>query len=142
MNPCGVVQRAQFVKKRFGKYKKSLKYRLGIWPERLSAKINDHEWVWLHAVSVGEVAAVAPLVKTFKERHPQFKLLVSTVTETGNQLAHQCLQGVDEIIYFPLDLMAINRRVISRVNPVLFIMAETEIWPNFLRCLAQKAIPG
>ncbi len=124
------------------KYKKSLKYRLGIWPESLSAKFNDHDWVWLHAVSVGEVAAVTPLVKTLKERHPNLKLLVSTVTETGNQLAHQCLEGVDEIIYFPLDLMAISQRVINRVNPALFIVAETEIWPNFLRCLARKSIPA
>lgn len=127
---------------RDGKYKKSLKYRLGIWPQELKDKFSNHNWIWLHAVSVGEVGAVEPLVRVLKEKHPKVKLLVSTVTETGNQLAHQCLKEADEIIYFPLDFKFISRRVIGLVRPKLFVMAETEIWPNFLRCLAMQATPS
>jgi 3-deoxy-D-manno-octulosonic-acid transferase len=69
-------------------------------------------------------------------------LLVSTVTETGNQLAKSCLEGVDEIVYFPLDFKFICQRVIKLVKPTLFLVAETEIWPNFLACLAQAGIPA
>ncbi len=130
---------------RSGKYKKSLKYRLGIWPQELRDKFSNHTWIWLHAVSVGEVGAVEPLVTAIKERHPQLKLLVSTVTETGNHLAHKCLKGAkgaDEIVYFPLDVNFISQRMIKRVKPRLFIMAETEIWPNFLRCLTKHNIPA
>jgi 3-deoxy-D-manno-octulosonic-acid transferase len=127
---------------RSGKYKKSLKYRLGLWPPELTAKFGSGNWIWLHAVSVGEVGAVSPLVKALKQKHPELKLLISTVTETGNQLAHQSLEGVDEIVYLPLDFKFISQRIIELVNPALFIMAETEIWPNFLRCLAEQHIPA
>jgi 3-deoxy-D-manno-octulosonic-acid transferase len=127
---------------RSGKYKKSLKYRLGLWPPELRAEFGSHKWIWLHAVSVGEVGAVGPLVEALKQKHPQLKLLVSTVTETGNQLAKSYLKGADEIVYLPVDFRFISRRAIQRVKPALFIMAETEIWPNFLRVLAQQGIPA
>ncbi len=125
------------------KYKGTLKYRLGFWPDKIKKNFGGNtKWIWLHAVSVGEVAAVMPLVALLKKEHPQIKLLLSTVTKTGNQLAKQQLRQADEIIYFPFDLNFVTKKVIKLVNPVVFVVAETEIWPNFLKNLAQQSIPA
>jgi 3-deoxy-D-manno-octulosonic-acid transferase len=97
--------------------------------------------IWVHAVSVGEVMAAVPLIKEIKQRFPDVPLVVSTITETGNQTAHRNLKQADRIIYFPFDYPFIVRRVARSVNPRVFIMLETEIWPNFLRELSRRSIP-
>ena len=97
--------------------------------------------IWVHAVSVGEVMAAVPLIKEIKQRFPDVPLVVSTITETGNQTAHATLKQADRIIYFPFDYPFIVRRVVRAINPRVFIMLETEIWPNFLRELSRRSIP-
>jgi 3-deoxy-D-manno-octulosonic-acid transferase len=96
----------------------------------------------VHAVSVGEVMAVIPLAKALKLSYPEGRLLVSTVTETGQATARQKIPEADQVIYFPFDLPWIVRRVIRKIRPSLFIFVETEIWPNFLFALAQENIPA
>ncbi|MBN2107551.1 MAG: 3-deoxy-D-manno-octulosonic acid transferase [Deltaproteobacteria bacterium] len=97
--------------------------------------------IWVHAVSVGEVMAAVPLIKRIKQRFPDVPLVVSTITETGNQTAHRNLKQADRIMYFPFDYPFIVRRVVRAVNPRVFIMLETEIWPNFLRELSRRSTP-
>ena len=97
--------------------------------------------IWVHAVSVGEVMAAVPLIKEIKQRFPDMPLVVSTITETGNQTAQRNLKQADRIIYFPFDYPFIVRRVVRAINPRAFIMLETEIWPNFLRELSRRSIP-
>lgn len=97
--------------------------------------------IWVHAVSVGEVMAAVPLVKEIKRRYPGLPLVVSTITETGNQTARQHLRQADRVIYFPYDYPVIVRAVARAINPQIFIMLETEIWPNFLRELSGRGIP-
>ncbi len=131
--------------KKIAKYRQSLKPRLGIISDQLRQVLiaNQGKWLWLHAVSVGEVNAVIPLVRRIKEKHPDLPILVSTVTETGQQLAIKRLEAVTgAIIYFPLDFSWIAGRIINLVQPRLFVMAETEIWPNFLHQLRLHNIPA
>jgi len=96
--------------------------------------------IWLHAVSVGEIKAVERLLERIREEFPQRTIVVSTTTTTGQQLAAR-MHSVDYTIYFPLDLPAPVRRTLDRVRPDAVIVAETEIWPNFLRECQGRAIP-
>jgi 3-deoxy-D-manno-octulosonic-acid transferase len=111
--------------------------RLGILPKGL--RLNNP--IWIHAVSVGEVMAIRGLLKELRIIYPQKRFVVSTVTATGNKIACGMAEETDFITYLPLDLGFIIRRVIDKVNPSLFIIAETEIWPNLISYLYKKDIP-
>lgn len=115
--------------------------RLGRYPEPLVARLQGIHPVWLHAVSVGEVGAASILATAWMSRRPQLKLLVSTVTLTGREVARQSLPQATGIVYFPIDLPGIVHRALVAVRPRLVLLTETEIWPNFLRACANAKIP-
>ena len=98
--------------------------------------------IWVHAVSVGEVMAAHPLIRDLRKRYPRKKLILSTVTVTGNYTARQRVPEADAVFYFPFDYPWIVRRVIRRINPAIVIVAETELWPNFLRELKKAGVPS
>lgn len=115
---------------RQNKYLHSLRARLGRVPEALrQPKVGA---LWVHAVSVGEALAVAPLIKELRARFPGRKIFVSTTTRTGQEMAAKRLEA-DGTFYFPLDFAFACRRALEAVQPALVVIAETEIWPNFLR---------
>jgi 3-deoxy-D-manno-octulosonic-acid transferase len=89
--------------------------------------------IWVHAVSVGEVKAVERLIVGLRRQFPAKPLVVSTVTPAGQALAAQRRDIIDHTFYFPIDLPKCVRRALDRINPEMVIIAETEIWPNFLR---------
>lgn len=107
----------------------------------LSKEAVFRQPIWVHAVSVGEVIAVRPLVRELRRMHPKTQFVFSTVTPTGNQLARQMAEGDDQVVYLPLDISSIVRRVLKRVRPSLCIIAETELWPNWLSALFEAKIP-
>ncbi|MDP7062627.1 MAG: glycosyltransferase N-terminal domain-containing protein [Planctomycetota bacterium] len=88
--------------------------------------------VLLHGVSVGEVKALKPLVLEFQQRYPQRELVIASSTPTGLALARQLYQDLPVVAY-PLDLPGAGRRFLARVKPSIVVLAELEIWPNFLR---------
>ncbi|MBV6470267.1 MAG: 3-deoxy-D-manno-octulosonic acid transferase [Nitrospirae bacterium] len=98
--------------------------------------------IWIHAVSLGEVVAVAPLVRDLRRQYPIARLIVSTVTETGREAVEQRLAGVAEHRYAPLDFPWVVEQVIDRLRPSLYIFVETELWPNLLRSLHRRHIPS
>jgi 3-deoxy-D-manno-octulosonic-acid transferase len=89
--------------------------------------------VWIHAVSVGEVKSVRKLTEKLRVLYPGRPLILSTITPTGQELARTTAGLADHVFFFPLDLPGAIRRTLDRVNPELVLIAETEIWPNFLR---------
>lgn len=97
---------------------------------------------WIHAVSVGEVIAAVPLVKGLGIRFPTSRIVLSTYTPTGREVARRRCPEVDKIFYFPLDIFPIVEKVIDTVRPSFFLLTETDIWPIFLRRLARKGIPS
>ncbi len=111
------------------------------WPPKLGFSLSGEAWepdsahlhLWLHSVSVGEVVAGKAILAEWVKIDPTDRILASTVTETGQQKARQTLCEAEEIIYYPLDLTPIVRRFLRHYNPQVYIMMETEIWPNFLR---------
>ncbi len=124
-----------------GKCHQGFLMRLGIFPQSAINKIKGRKVIWLHTVSVGEAQAADNLVKNLKREYPDFSLVISTVTKTGNKIARKLIGRQDLVIYFPLDISFIVKKVISAVNPKLFIIAETEIWPNLIINLAKKGVP-
>lgn len=123
------------------KYRAGLRQRLGHVPADIVAALQGRRPLWLHAVSVGEVIAAVPLVQALRQCFPHVPILVSTVTDTGQATARDKM-AADAYLYFPLDYPWVVRGVIVRLRPRLFLMVETEIWPNFLRQLGQQGIPA
>ena len=119
-----------------------LSQKLGFLPPHLLLKLSGSRPVWIHAVSVGEVTAAIPLIQEIKKRYPSHKIILSTVTVTGNYTATIRAREVDAVIYFPLDYPFIVKRVIRQIKPKLFIILETELWPNILRELKRNNIPS
>jgi 3-deoxy-D-manno-octulosonic-acid transferase len=120
---------------RHGKYRKGLAERLGRVPARLQLQGEHQPVIWVHAVSVGEVLAVAGLVQELQRRFPKHRIFVSTTTDTGQALARKRF-GEGNVFYFPMDLGFAIRPYLKRLRPRMVVIAETEFWPNFLR-LAQ-----
>lgn len=120
-----------------GKFHSGFLLRLGFLPKDLAL---DRP-IWIHAVSVGEVMAMKALIEQLREDYPEKSLVISTVTATGNKIAKSIANEGDFVTYFPLDFSFIVKKVINRINPSLFIIAEVEIWPNIISCLHKKNIP-
>src|SRR5436190_16446452 len=116
---------------RYKKYIGNLGQRLGYLP--LSFNVDGEDSLWIHAVSVGEALTARALAADLKARYPRLRLFLSTTTIAGQQVARRSLQHVDAVFYFPFDWAFIVRRTLSLVKPRVFIMMETEIWPNLLR---------
>jgi 3-deoxy-D-manno-octulosonic-acid transferase len=123
---------------RHGKYVGSLRQRLGSLP--IAFNVDGEESIWIHAVSVGEALTARALVDDLRRRHPRLRLYLSTTTMTGQQVARRNLQGIDAVFYFPFDWMFIVRRTLDIVKPRLFVMMETEIWPNLLRACRARGV--
>ena len=116
---------------RHSKYLGSLRQRLGYLP--VSLNLDAEPSIWVHAVSVGEVLAARPVIADLRKQYPALRMFLSTTTRTGQQLARQSAADVDGVFYLPFDWTFTVRRTIRRVRPKLFVMVESEIWPNLLR---------
>ncbi len=103
---------------------------------------TDSPVIWFHAVSLGEVTAVAPLVQALHARFPHSRMVVSTVTETGREAVEKGLSGIAKHVYAPLDFPRVVARAVDAIQPNLFIFVETELWPNLLRALAERRVPA
>jgi 3-deoxy-D-manno-octulosonic-acid transferase len=117
---------------RHGKYLKGFAERIGLLPSRLRLPANQKPVIWVHAVSVGEVLAVAGLVEELRQRFPQHKIFVSTTTDTGQALARKRF-GEANVFYFPMDFAFAVRPYLRALRPQMVVIAETEFWPNFIR---------
>jgi 3-deoxy-D-manno-octulosonic-acid transferase len=124
---------------RYKKYIGSFRERLGYLP--ISFNLDGEESIWIHAVSVGEALTARALAADLKARYPRLRLFLSTTTMAGQQVAKGSLgRVVDAVFYFPFDWAFIVRRTLNLVKPRLFIMMETEIWPNLLRECRRRGV--
>lgn len=117
--------------------------RMGIGWQLVEQSVGENRrpLVWVHAVSLGEVVAVAPLVRQLAARHPELKLVVSTVTETGREAVQQRLAGIAQHCYAPLDFPWAVSAAVHALRPSLYLFVETELWPNVLRALSENGVP-
>lgn len=120
-----------------GKFHQGFSRRFGSLP----AGLNLDRPIWIHAVSVGEIISVKGLIAELRKAYPQKKIVISTVTATGNKIARTLIKEGDFLTYLPLDFSFIVKNVLKKINPSIFIIAETEIWPNLISCLDKQRIP-
>lgn len=99
------------------------------------------EIIWIHAVSVGEVIAAAPLLKRIKEQYPSKSIIISTITDTGQKVARERAPEGTIIIYLPFDMSSVLSRILNKAKPEILIVIETEIWPNLIRVFRENGIP-
>ena len=122
---------------RHGKYRRGLGERLGAVPPRIRAETK--RFIWIHAVSVGEVLAISELVCQLRSEYPEYRVVVSTTTDTGQKLAATRF-GADSVFYFPFDLALCVKPYFDALQPELVVVAETEFWPNFLRTANRRGV--
>jgi 3-deoxy-D-manno-octulosonic-acid transferase len=97
--------------------------------------------IWVHAVSVGEVMAASPLLKSLKERYPSKSIILSTITDTGQKVANERTPEGATIVYLPFDIPSILKSVVKQVKPDILIVIETELWPNMFRVFKENGVP-
>ncbi|MEO5358107.1 MAG: 3-deoxy-D-manno-octulosonic acid transferase [Nitrospirae bacterium YQR-1] len=144
----------QYLKRSPGSRRKWLTERIGHYPFILKKNRRDgssadeaaipethkNTVIWVHAVSVGETISAVPLIKKIiTEITPH--VVLSTVTDTGRQTATERLRGVGKVVYVPFDTPACVKRAIESINPDLFIVMETELWPEVFFQMSERDIP-
>ncbi|MBU4272476.1 MAG: 3-deoxy-D-manno-octulosonic acid transferase [Planctomycetes bacterium] len=119
---------------RKGKYREGYAAKfLGIVPQRTSIK----KCLWLHAVSVGEVNLLAPLLTMIAEQRPEWDCVISTTTMTGMALARKKYPK-NTVFYCPLDFSWAVKNAMRRVRPDVLVLAELELWPNLIRAAKRR----
>ncbi|MDP3703146.1 MAG: 3-deoxy-D-manno-octulosonic acid transferase [Candidatus Omnitrophota bacterium] len=115
--------------------------RLGRYPAKIQQRLAGRRALWVHAVSVGEMLAVRPLLQQLTQRYPQDPLVVSTITPGGFQLASEQMTAATAVIYFPLDLHTCVRRALDCVRPKILLLMESELWPLAIHLTKAQGIP-
>ena len=122
---------------------RSGKYREG-WSEKVLGKaprrIGDRPCVWFHAVSVGEVMLLKPILADLARRRPDWEIVVSSTTTTGLAVARRTYPDLITF-YAPLDFSWATRRAVGRIRPTVLALVELELWPNLIAS-AKKAGTG
>jgi len=120
-------------------YRKRLGERLGRYP--LPPRRGRGGVVWIHAVSLGETLAAAPLVKALRVELPQMRLLLTCSTATGVAAGRELLQPEDDQSWLPYDTPGAVRRFLKRYRPAVGVIMETEIWPNLMHAARHAQVP-
>jgi 3-deoxy-D-manno-octulosonic-acid transferase len=123
-----------------GKYREGLTERLGRVPARMRGTLDGSPVLWVHAVSVGEVLAAGRMIAELRERLPGWRVVLSTTTRTGQQLARERF-GAESVFYFPLDFAFAVRAWLRVLRPRMIVLLETEFWPRMLVECRRAGVP-
>lgn len=115
--------------------------RLGRYPASIRQRLAGQRSVWIHAVSVGEVMAMRPLIDRLASEQPRWSLVVSTVTRTGFDVARRFVGDRGVVIYGPLDIRLAVRRALTMIQPAILILAESEFWPLLIHQCRRRGVP-
>ena len=117
---------------------------LGHWPERLGwgPRHTGRRRILIHAVSVGETRAAAPLVRAIRERHPELDILLTHTTPTGRATGRELFGDSVRQAYLPYDFAPLAALFLGRTRPACCIVMETEVWPAFFLACRRRHIPA
>lgn len=122
-------------------YRRQIGQRWGFYSDPAPDVGEDAALLWVHAVSLGETRAAAPLIQALRERHPLLRVLLTHGTATGWQAGAALLRPGDRQVWLPLDTPGAVARFLQHFNPVAGVLLETEIWPNLLHQALHRGIP-
>lgn len=113
------------------------------WDERYASypQPTGQPRVWLHAVSVGEVNAAAPLVNALRQQRPDIRWVITTITPTGSERVRALWGDALDHVYLPYDVPGSVNRFLGHFQPSLALILETELWPNMLFGCRDRRIP-
>lgn len=120
-------------------YRSQIWHRLGFYGRHRASRSGER--VWIHAVSVGETLAIAPLVERLLAERPDLRVLVTSTTPTGAEQVQQKLGGRVAWCWAPFDTPGAAKRFLEHWHPTLGALVETEIWPNLLTHAAARGLP-
>ena len=115
--------------------------RFGFFPSLQPSPQGGEGTIWLHAVSVGETRAAAPLVAALKERYPGRRILLTHMTPTGRQACEELFGDAVQRVYLPYDYPFAVRRFLRHFRPALGVIMETELWPNLVAVCKEQGVP-
>ncbi|MFH1836923.1 MAG: 3-deoxy-D-manno-octulosonic acid transferase [Candidatus Omnitrophota bacterium] len=122
-----------------GKGHKGFFQKFGILPKNVTTIKKP---VWIHAVSVGEAVLAVKLAESIKKKQKDIPVIISTTTSTGNSLARKAgKDAADLVFYYPIDISFIVSRVVKIIDPRVYVMVETELWPNLLETFRSRKVP-
>jgi 3-deoxy-D-manno-octulosonic-acid transferase len=122
---------------RHGRYRTGWAQRLG----RINRRNPEKKCIWLHAVSVGEVNAAKTIINELEKKFGDYEIVISTTTDTGFACATNLFGQEHEVFYFPFDFSRIVRRAFDNICPVICLLMELEVWPNFVETARRLNIP-
>ena len=125
----------------FSKHKhkfKFLRHHFGFVP---AIKKGEGKTLWLHALSLGEVKAATPVLKKIHENNPHLKIAVSVTTDSGYEGALEHLKMAENIFFHPLDCLPFTSLALGRVQPDLYVVTDTGLWPGLIDQLHKQGIP-
>jgi 3-deoxy-D-manno-octulosonic-acid transferase len=131
-----------FVRLVRGRYRGQFLERMAILSPGTVERLRGGRTVWIHAASAGETASAVPLVRRLKSAFPASPILFTVTSRYGKEMAAKQLAGVaDAVCFSPLDLPTFVRRYLAKVDPILYVMVETDLWPNMVRKAKRRGIP-
>lgn len=126
---------------RRGGYAARMGDRFALYPDEVLAKFREGGFVWIHAVSVGEVQVAGQLMREWRKVEPDVKFAFSTTSSTGWKMAEKEISERDVLIYNPLDFPNFVKSALKTVRPRAVVLTESEIWPNFIWTARRYRIP-
>ena len=124
-----------------GKHRDGFRSRLGRVPAAVKEKLAGTNVVWIHAVSVGEMAQGVRLSETLRTKFDHVRFVLTATTAAGKEIAERFKRPEDVALYFPVDFRGAVDAFIRGINPKAMIILETEIWPNLLYALSERRLP-
>ena len=126
---------------RRGGYAKRFADRFALYPDEVRARLSRGGFVWIHAVSVGEVQVAGQLMREWRVAEPGVRFCFSTTSSTGWKMAEKEVTANDVLVYNPLDFPNFVKSALKTVRPRAVVLTESEIWPNFIRFAKKYRIP-
>ena len=126
---------------RRGQYRDKFGQRFGLYSAGVRAKISGSKWIWIHAVSVGEVLIALKLARKMRMLRTDLNVVLSTTTTTGFALANKSSDEWLEVIYNPIDFPLFINSALDLIKPARIILVEAEVWPNLAAGARKRGIP-